>query len=57
VSHYRLAPVLLMLCVDLSVIASTDADLDRVGVISGASIYPFAWSILLAARAEGWAAS
>ncbi|HEY2833561.1 MAG TPA: nitroreductase family protein [Sporichthyaceae bacterium] len=53
VAHYRSAPVLLMLCLDLSVVASTDADLPRVGVISGASIYPFAWSILLAARAEG----
>ena len=30
-----------------------DAELDRVGVISGASIYPFAWNILLAARNEG----
>jgi nitroreductase len=50
---YRTAPVLLMACVDLSVVASTDAALDRVGVISGASIYPFVWSILLAARAEG----
>ncbi|HEY3604620.1 MAG TPA: nitroreductase family protein [Sporichthyaceae bacterium] len=53
VAHYRTAPVLLMACVDLSVVASTDAALDRVGVISGASIYPFVWSILLAARAEG----
>jgi nitroreductase len=32
-----------------------DADLDRVGVISGASIYPFAWNILLGARQEGFA--
>ncbi len=53
VAHYRTAPVLLVLCVDLSVVASMDADLHRVGVISGASIYPFAWSILLAGRAEG----
>lgn len=53
VAHYRAAPVLLMLCLDLSVVASVDAELHRVGVISGASIYPFAWSILLAARAEG----
>lgn len=53
VDAYRTAPVLLVLCVDLSRVASIDADLDRVGVISGASIYPFAWSLLLAARAEG----
>ena len=27
--------------------------MDRVGVISGASIYPFVWNILLAASNEG----
>lgn len=48
------APVLLLVLVDLSVVASMDADLPRVGVISGASIYPFAWNILLAARNEGY---
>ena len=47
------AAVVLVICVDLKVVASTDQLLDRVGVISGASIYPFAWSILLAARARG----
>jgi len=47
--------VVLVICVDLKVVASTDQDLDRVGVISGASIYPFAWNILLAARQEGFA--
>lgn len=47
------APVLLLVCVDLRVVASIDRDLDRVGVISGASVYPFAWNILLAARHEG----
>ena len=47
------APVLLLVFVDLSVVASFDSHLDRVGVISGASIYPFVWNILLAARNEG----
>ncbi len=47
-------PALLVVAVDLSVVASFDRDLDRVGVISGASIYPFAWNILLAARNEGY---
>ena len=46
-------PVLLAVTVDLSLVASFDKDLDRVGVISGASIYPFVWNILLAARNEG----
>src|SRR5205823_11644869 len=48
------AAVVLVVCVDLKVVASTDAELPRVGVISGASIYPFAWNILLAARHEGF---
>jgi nitroreductase len=47
------APVVLVVTVDLSLVASFDKDLDRVGVISGASIYPFVWNILLAARNEG----
>ncbi|MFT5691663.1 MAG: nitroreductase [Oceanicoccus sp.] len=46
-------PVMLVVCVDLSVVSSMDKDLSRVGVISGASIYPFVWNILLAARNEG----
>lgn len=48
------AAVVLVVCVDLRVVASTDQYLDRVGIISGASIYPFAWNILLAARHEGY---
>ena len=48
------APVVLVVCVDLRVVASMDQYLERVGVISGASIYPFAWNILLAARHEGF---
>lgn len=47
------APAVLVITVDLSVVASFDSGLDRVGVISGASIYPFAWNILLAARSFG----
>jgi nitroreductase len=49
------AAVVLVICVDLKVVASMDSELSRVGVISGASIYPFAWNILLAARHEGYA--
>jgi nitroreductase len=46
-------PALLVVGVDLRVVASFDRDLDRVGVISGASVYPFVWNMLLAARNEG----
>lgn len=48
------APVLLIVCVDLGVVAATDQHLERVGVIAGASIYPLVWNILLAARNEGY---
>jgi nitroreductase len=48
------AAVVLVICVDLKVVASTDQYLDRVGIVSGASIYPFAYAILLAARQEGF---
>ena len=46
--------VVLVVCADLGDIASTDQDLDRVGLVSGASVYPFVWNILLAARNEGY---
>jgi nitroreductase len=49
------APVVLVICVDLKVVASMDQDLERVGIVSGASIYPFAWNVLMAARHEGFA--
>ena len=48
------APVLLFVFLDLSVAASFDQHLDRVGVISGGSVYPFVWNILLSARNEGY---
>ncbi|BBZ29912.1 nitroreductase [Mycolicibacterium madagascariense] len=48
------APVVLVMCVDLGVVAATDQHLDRIGVISGASVYPFVWNVLLAARNEGF---
>ncbi|NIP31061.1 MAG: nitroreductase [Candidatus Dadabacteria bacterium] len=51
---YEKAPVILVVCVDLSVVASMDQYLDRVGVVSGGSIYPFVWNILLCARNEGF---
>lgn len=48
------AAVVLVVCVDLGVVAAIDQDLDRIGVVSGASVYPFVWNILLAARNEGY---
>ncbi|HUP87478.1 MAG TPA: nitroreductase family protein [Acidimicrobiales bacterium] len=51
--HLDEAPVLLLLLADLRLLAAVDRDLDRYTFIGGASVYPFAWSLLLAARAEG----
>jgi nitroreductase len=48
------AAVVLVVCIDLGVVAATDQDLDRVGVVGGASVYPLVWNILLAARNEGF---
>ena len=42
-----------MLLADLSALAAIDRDLGRYTITGGASIYPFAWSILLAAREHG----
>ena len=46
-------PILLVLLADLRRLAAVDRDLDRYTLVGGASIYPFAWSILLAARSQG----
>ena len=48
------ADVVLVICLDLGTAAAVDQELDRIGVISGASVYPFAWNVLLAARNEGF---
>jgi len=50
----RKAAVVLVVCVDLRAVAALDKDLDRVGMVAGASVYPFVWNILLAARNEGF---
>jgi nitroreductase len=46
-------PALLLLLADLRGLAAVDRDHDRYTLIGGASVYPFAWSILLAAHAAG----
>jgi nitroreductase len=50
----RRAAVVLVVCVDLRAVAALDKELDRVGIIGGASVYPLVWNILLAARNEGF---
>jgi len=51
--HLEHAPVLLLLVADLRYLATVDRDLDRYTLVGGGSIYPFAWSVLLAAREAG----
>jgi nitroreductase len=51
--HIDEAPVLLVLLADLRCLAAVDRDLPRYTFAGGASIYPFAWNLLLAARDEG----
>ena len=45
-------PVVLSIAADLNKIALMDGDAGRPPITGGASIYPFCWSILLAARAR-----
>ncbi len=51
--HFDEAPVLLVVVADLRYLATVDRDLDRYTLVGGASIYPFVWSVLLAAHEEG----
>jgi nitroreductase len=53
--HLDEVPVLLALFADLRALAAVDRDGDRYTFAGGASVYPFAWNLLLAARAEGLA--
>jgi len=46
-------PVLLVLLADFRALAAVDRDFGRYTLVGGASIYPFAWNLLLAARDEG----
>jgi nitroreductase len=51
--HFDETPVLLAVFVDLRGVAAVDKGFARYTLIGGASVYPFVWSVLLAAHAEG----
>ncbi len=51
--HLDEVPVLLVVVADLRALAAVDRDLDRYTMAGGASVYPFVWSLLLAAREVG----
>jgi nitroreductase len=46
-------PALLVILADLRRLAAMDRDSGRYTLVGGASVYPFVWSILLAARGRG----
>ncbi len=51
--HFDEVPAMLAVAAALRLLAAVDRDLDRHPIVGGASVYPFVWSILLAAHAEG----
>ena len=51
--HFGETPAVLIQCFNPRIMAITDARLDRVSVVGGASIYPAVQNLLLACRAEG----
>jgi nitroreductase len=51
--HLHEAPVILMFCANPAVMAITDADLDRVSMVGGGSVYPAVQNAMLACVAEG----
>jgi nitroreductase len=48
-------PALVVVLADLRALAAVDRDFERYPMAGGASIYPFVWSVLLAARDHGLA--
>ncbi len=51
--HLHETPVVLVFCADPGRMAITDADLDRVSMVGGASVYPAVQNAMLACRVEG----
>jgi nitroreductase len=52
-THLAEVPVILVCCVRLDRILATDAELGRLSIVGGASVYPFVQNVCLALRAEG----
>ena len=50
----RSAPVVLLVCVDLSRVTAMDSGLGRLSISGGGSVYPFCHNVLLAAREHGF---
>jgi nitroreductase len=54
VSYLANAPVQLVILLDTTNCSAVDSGLDRLSIAAGASVYPFAHNILLAARDAGY---
>lgn len=52
-AHLAEAPAILLFCADFRAMAVTDAGLDRISLIGGASVYPPVQNAMLACVAEG----
>lgn len=52
-AHFHETPALMVFCFNPKIMAITDAKLDRISVVGGASIYTAVENALLACRAEG----
>ncbi|MFP6782358.1 MAG: nitroreductase family protein [Gammaproteobacteria bacterium] len=52
-NHLDEIPVMLVVCANLADVQPTDATLDRLSVVGGASIYPAVQNVLLKAREQG----
>ena len=52
-AHLADVPVLVVVCAVFAALYRSDAELDRPGIVGGASIYPSVQNLLLAARTEG----
>lgn len=55
--HFADAPVIVVVCAELAGLHPTDAELGRLSVVGGASIYPTMQNFCLALRAEGVASA
>jgi nitroreductase len=52
-THFGQSPVIAIFCFNPAEMAITDANLSRVSVVGGGSVYPAVENLLLACRAEG----
>ena len=51
--HFGEHPLIIVVCVDPTLVHPTDLDLDRLSIVGGASVYPMAQNLCLALRDQG----